>query len=459
MVDSENRLARKFGLSSSTAIVISSMIGTGIFTTTGFLAGDLGSAGLILAIWAAGAASALLGSLCYAELGVNLAESGGEYIYLREAWGSVWAFLSGWVSFFAGFSAPIAVATLAFAEYVGQAAPALAGIQGTTWLDIGSGAIRIGPVQLVAALLVVILTVLCLSGVRLSASAQNTLTAIKLVILVLFVVLAFTIGNGDWRHFALGTARTSSTPIPRQFAISLFYIYLSYSGWNAATYVAGEIRNPEKTLPRALFGGTALVTAFYLLLNIVFIYGAPLTALKGQVAVGAITASHLFGSGVGHAFAALMALSLVASVNAQTITGPRVYFAMAADGAFFAPAARIHSRFGTPWIAILAQGACTLLMIVTPLPDLLQYIGFTLSVFTALGVGSLFVLRRRAGWRRLPAVSFAWPLIPALFLLPELWIVFWGAQLRPVITLWTTVTIAAGAVVYALSCRLRSVSD
>lgn len=428
----EAGLIRQIGLSGATALVVSSMVGTGIFTTTGFLAGDLGQPGIVMWSWVAGAACALLGALCYSELGVNIPRSGGEYAYLTRAFGPVWGFMSGWVSFFAGFSAPIAVAALAFGSYLHAV--------------LGGG----NP-QLFACVLVVLLTIVNLLGVKGATRFQNLFTAAKVLILIAFVVLAFGAGHGSRDHFSQDAVRTSTTPLPEQFAISLFYIYLSYSGWNAATYVAGEIREPARTLPLSLLFGTGLVAVLYLALNAVYIYAAPLEQLKGQVAVGAVAAAQLFGSGVGRIFAGLMALSLVASVNAQILTGPRVCFAMAEDGAFFAAAAKVHPVWRTPWAAILAQGVCTLVMTVTPLPRLMEYIGFTLSLFTALGVASLFRFRRQPGWRKLGAVSFAWPLIPVLFLIPETWIVLWGVQLKPLISLAGVLTIATGAIAFRIS--------
>jgi APA family basic amino acid/polyamine antiporter len=239
-----------------------------------------------------------------------LPSSGGEYVYLTRAYGPTWGFMSGWVSFFAGFSAPIAVAALAFANYLGHVCQACA--EGKPHILIGSGnwTLAFGKQQMFASGLVVLLTILNVVGVQRSARVQNTLTGLKVAMLVTFIALAFTFGHGNWQNFSMHAVRTSTNPVPAQFAISLFYIYLSYSGWNAATYVAEELRQPSRTLPIALAVGTTLVAALYVVLNVVFIYAAPLESLKGEVAVGALAASRLFGSNIGGFFAALMALSL-----------------------------------------------------------------------------------------------------------------------------------------------------
>ena len=213
------------------------------------------------------------------------------------------------------------------------------------------------------------------------AKLQNVLTGAKILTLVSFIVLAFTIGNGDWHHFSMPAVRTSANSIPTQFVLSLFFIYLAYSGWNAATYVAEELKQPARTLPLALTVGTILVAALYVGLNLVFIYAVPLENLKGETAVGALAASRLFGPQVAGIFAGLMALSLMSTVNAMVTIGPRVYYAMAKNRAFLASAAKVHPRWHTPVAAIVAQGVCAMLMTLTPFPQLAIYIGFTSECF------------------------------------------------------------------------------
>jgi basic amino acid/polyamine antiporter, APA family len=452
-------LLRQLGVVSATALVVSSMIGVGIFGTTGFLAGDLGSPSLVLWIWVVGAATAFLGAICYSELGINLPSSGGEYVYLTRAYGPTWGFMTGWVSFFAGFSAPIAGAALAFGDYLGHVCKACAQETPNVILGAGDWRLEFGKTQMFACLLVLVCTILNLFGLQRAARLQNVLTAAKVAILVTFVVLAFAMGQGSWQNFSMQASRTSHTPLSAQFAISLFFIYLSYSGWNAATYVAEELKQPARTLPKALALGTALVAALYLALNVVFIYAMPLEGMKNEVAVGALAASHLFGPGIAGTFAALMALSLMATVNAQVITGPRVYYAMAKNGAFLASAARVHPKWHTPWIAILAQGVCTMLLTMTPFRELVSYVGFTLSFFTAMGVASLFYFRRQPGWQKLGIVSFCWPLFPILFLIPALLMVVCGIYLKPYVSAAGIVTMITGALVYHYRIRSRRIDD
>lgn len=441
-------LHRRLGLISCTAIVISNMIGTGIFTTTGFLAGDLGSPALVIGIWTVGAALAFVGAICYSELAVNFPRSGGEYVYLSEAWGPAWGFIDGWVSFFAGFSAPIAVAALGIAAYLGYFAPAL-DPQTTAPLALGPLSIYAGAGQWMACGIVAALTLLNMLGVGEVAKLQNGLTALKLIVLGALLALGFAIGSGDWGHFAEPAVRTSTASIPAQFALSLVFVYFGYSGWNAAVYVAEEVREPEKTLPRSLLLGTALVAVFYAALNALYIYASPLEQLKGKVAVGAHAAGALFGEQGGAIFAAGMALSLLATVNAMCIIGPRVYYAMAKNRAFFSFAAKVHPRWRSPWAAVAAQGLCCCALILTgAFESLLYYIGFTLWLFSALAVMGLFVFRKRPGWKPLPWVSFAWPLTPGLYVAVNVLVFVYFALDRSWEALWSLMTILGGAAAY-----------
>jgi len=454
--DSPGALLRQLGVISATALVVSNMVGAGIFTTSGFLAGQLGDPALVLIIWLVGAAFALVGAFCYSELGVNFPSSGGEYVYLTRAYGPTWGFMTGWVSFFAGFSAPIAAMALAFSDYLGHFFPALEQENAPYTLGTGAFSVKIGAAQAVACALIGVFTLLNFFGVRRVARIQNVLTLLKIVVIVAFIGVGFAVGTGSWGHFSMEAVRTSTTPLAAQFAISLFWIYFSYSGWNAATYVAEELKKPERTLPIALALGTVLVTALYVGLNLVFIYAAPLESMKGVVAIGALAASKLFGSGVAGAFSALMAISLVATVNAMVTIGPRVYYAMAKNGAFFQMAAKVNRRWHTPVHAIWLQGLCAMVMTLTPFPQLIVYIGFSLNFFAVLSVASLFVLRRRSGWQKLRVVSFAFPLLPVIFVLVGLWMTIYGVMLEPKVSLAAIGTIAMGALVYHFRLKDRA---
>jgi len=425
------------------------MIGTGIFTGTGFLAAQLGTPQMILAIFVVGGLCAFLGAICYSELAANFPRSGGEYVYLTEAYGPTWGFMTGWASFFAGFSAPIAAAALAFSEYLSHFFPAVGADHAMVLAGSGAYAFRLGGAQLVACTLVALFTTLNIFGVERTARVQNALTGLKVLVLLAFIILGFGMGTGSVANFSsVATRDDASIPLAAQFAVSLVWVYVAYSGWNAAVYVAEEIKDPARTLPRALGISAIIVTVFYLVLNLVFFYAAPLEDMKNVAAIGSFSAAHLFGPGVAGIFAGLMALSLMATVNAMVTIGPRVYFAMARDGAFPAVAAHVHPRFRTPVAAILAQGVCTMLMTMTPFPQLVLYIGMTLNFFTVMSVLSILLNRRRAGWQKLAPVSFAYPAVPVLFAMVGLWMTYQGIMLQPYAAAATAFTLATGALVY-----------
>ena len=434
---------RELTLVTSVFLVVSNMVGTGIFTTTGFLAGDLGRPWLVVSIWIVGGAVALAGCLSYAEMGVNLPRSGGEYVYLREAWGPAWGFLSGWVSFFAGFSAPIAAGALAVSRYLAVLFPALAQRPPLP------GGLALDWARLVSVAIIISLAAVNIRGVGSAAKLQNLLTGITLGSIAAFLVLAITAGHGDWSHFAMPTARTSERGLVSQFAVSLIFVMFAYSGWNAAAYVVEEIRSPERNLPRALISGTALVALCYVLLNIAYIYALPLESLKGVLPVGAASAAALFGDRAGSMFAGMLTLGLLASVSGMSVVGPRVYYAMAQDGCFPAGAAALHPRWRTPVRAILYQAALSSILALTgTFEALVYYIGFALIFFAALAVAGLVRLRKRGEWRRTRVVNWCYPAIPAIFVLTSLWMLAWTLVARPREALWGALTVAAGGVLY-----------
>src|SRR6202167_802350 len=448
-------LLRQLGFVSATALVVSNMVGMGIFGATGFMARDLGSAKLILADWLVGALFALAGALSYSELGINFPSSGGEYVYLTRAFGPAWGFITGWISFFAGFSAPIAAAALAFSNYLGYFYPSLRQEHARYVLGTGAFTIRLGGEQTMACLLIAGFSILNCLGVRRTARGQNALTATKIAVIVGVITLGFMSGSGSWRHFSQPAVRGAPTTLPEQFVISLLWVRLAYSGWNAATYVAEELKHPERTLPAALAAGTAIVTALFIGLNLIFIYSTPLESMKGVLAVGSLAASNLFGPQVAGTFSALMALSLMATVNAEVTIGPRVYYAMAKNKSFFKAAAKVHPVWHTPVTAILSQGLCAMVMTVTPFPQLVYYIGFSLTFFTVLSVASLFIFRRRPGWQKLRPVSFCFPAIPLAYILVGACMIAYGVIWQPVASVTALATIGTGAAVYHLWLRPR----
>ncbi|HXA50695.1 MAG TPA: APC family permease, partial [Candidatus Acidoferrum sp.] len=320
----------------------------------------------------------------------------------------------------------------------------------------GPLSLRLGAGQLVASALIAGFSLLNIFGLARTAKVQNVLTTTKLLVIAGFVIFGFLAGSGDWSHFSEPAVRVSTLALPTQFLVSLLWVMVGYSGWNAATYVAEEVRRPERTLPAAIAAGSVIVAVVYLALTMVFIYATPLEQMKGVIAIGTLSASNLFGPGVAGLFAALMAASILATISAEVTIGPRVYYAMAKNHAFFSAAAKVDPRWHTPVNAIIAQAICAMLMTLTPFPELVVYIGFSLTLFTVLSVASVFYFRRRrAGWQRLRALDFAWPLIPASYILVGTCMMVYGVISQTKASLSALATVGVGAAVYRYGLKAR----
>jgi basic amino acid/polyamine antiporter, APA family len=410
---------RPLGLTSAIALVVASMVGTGVFTTSGFLLGDLGSPWRVLTAWLVGGILAALGALSYGALARHIPESGGEYTFLSQTLHPAAGFLAGWVSLLVGFSAPLAAAAVGFGEYT------------QPWTGLAP--------RVTATLLVLGFALLHGAHVRHGARAQDWSVGIKIVSITLFVAYGVT-------HLpTIEAAPAPALNLP-DFAVSLVWVSFSYSGWNAAVYVGGEIRDPERNLPRALLWGTGLVTALYLALNAVFVFSAPLSQLAGKLDVGRLAAEAIGGHRWGTAAAALVALALLTSVSSLTMAGPRVSARMASEGNL---PRWLACNSGPPRAAIGLQTAIALLLVwTTAYEQLLTFIGFTLGLSAVATVSGLMRLRQREGGR-LPILG--WPWVPALFILANLAITAFTIARRPWESLAGLGTLAAGWIVWYVS--------
>jgi len=412
------------------------MIGTGVFTGTGFNAKALHDPMTILLAWFVGGVVALCGAACYAELGTMMPKAGGEYVYLRDAYHPALGFVSGWVSLTAGFSAAIASAAISFATYVNV---------------LAGGGINI---KLIAVLLIVAVTLLHSFDTKVGGRVQAVFTGLKVTLIVVFIAAGLSSGHGDWSHFH-SQAGGFSNIFTTNFAISLMYVSFAYSGWNAAAYIAGEVERPERTLPRSLLLGTGVVMALYLLLNVVYFYAVPSDTLAGPpdkfapvIEVGATAANALFGSKGGNLITSLISLALVSAVSAMIMAGPRVYAAMATDRAL-PPQLAWFSKRGVPTVAVAVQGALGILFVtVGDLGQLLRFSGFTLAAVAALTCGALFIMRRRGmhSAYRTPL----YPLPPLVFIAVSIWIAYAQFKANPKELAVAVGVLAVGAVLYAV---------
>jgi basic amino acid/polyamine antiporter, APA family len=439
-------LKRELSLFSATVLVIANMVGTGIFTTSGFIIAELGNPNTMLAAWVVGGVFALCGALCYGELGAMFPKAGGEYVFLREAFGKGIAFLSGWISLIVGFSAPIAAAAIAFAGYCFRVAPISASIE-YTMSFFGVRILTLSPVTLLAVAAIIAVSLIHYHSLRLGTGVQNGLTLFKISFILALVVGGLFMGHGSTAHFSADL--DVSSVFQDKFAVSLIFIAFAYSGWNAAAYLGGEIQNPGSNIPLALFVGTLVVTGLYVALNVVYVYALPVQQMSGVMEVGAESAIALFGPHISRYFSAAIAVGLLSVLSAMVMTGPRVYYAMAKDRVFFERLGKVDRLHRTPAHAIFLQGAVAIAMALTASFDkLLIYIGFTLSLCAIATVAGLMVLRITQPGAKRPYRTLGYPLTPALFMAGNLWIVFFSLKSRPVASLFGLATIGAGICVY-----------
>ena len=436
-------LERKFGLSTATYVVIASMVGTGILISPGYMMASLKNYPLIFGLWALGGLLALCGALCVAELAAALPRAGGEYVYLREAYGPMPAFLSGWTSFFLGSSAPLAVTSYIAAMY-------LLTPFGLAGKDTGS------LIQTLAAVIIVAITLPNLIGHRHSAWTQNLTTLIKLGLFVALVVLALLFGTGQLSHIAEGQPMGQAGL--GTIATQLFYVMFAYSGWNAASYLAGEVRNPGRILPRSLLLGAGSVVLLYLALNFVFAYAVPLASVGFDNAerVPQLAVANLFGQRASSVFSVLLGLTFLATVSAFVITGPRVYYAMARDGLFPSIAERVSAKGQVPTHAMVLQSLCAIVILFAlDFQNVYQYAAVGLSLFALLFIGAVYVLRWRRPDMERPFRVPGYPVTPAIFMVVTLFMAVFAFRQWPKPSLFSLGSILVGIPVYYLWSSVR----
>jgi len=421
------------GISSgtATALVVADMIGVGVFTSLGFQVGDMPTGFSIAFLWAAGGLAALCGALSYAELAAALPRSGGEYHFLSEIYHPSIGFLAGWISASVGFAAPTALAAIAFGKYLQGIFPG------------------ISPAGSALALVWVILLVQ-LRGLRAGSVFQDAFTLLKVIFLVGLIAAGFIFGHRQPISFepvAADLPRIFSAP----FAVSLVYVMYAYSGWNACTYIIGEIREPAKVVPRALFAGTLVVMALYVGLNSMFLYTTPVASLRGNVDVALIAGRQIFGPFGGNLVGGLICLGLVSAVSSMTWIGPRVSAVMGEDF----PALRWlskRSNTGIPAYAMVFQIVVVSVLVVTStFEKVLLYVQFTLILCSFLTVLGVIVLRIRRPDLPRPYRTWGYPLTPLVFLCISLYMLYYVAREKPYETAAGLATLLAGAGVYLAS--------
>jgi APA family basic amino acid/polyamine antiporter len=435
------KLKRQLGLFPATNIVVANMIGAGIFTTSGLLMAGLHDPILMMVLWLVGGIIAICGALSYGELGAAMPGAGGEYLFLSKLYNPLFGFLSGWVSFMVGFSAPIAASALGFSQYFCRAVPGLPG-----WLE-KAGILNVSWTgKLLAVSIILIFTFIHYRGIKYGARIQNVLTVLKVALIMTLLIAGFTSGKGDLANFTKGSNLAPGIAGWKIIGLSLMWIMFAYSGWNASTYLGSEIKNPSKILPKSLLYGTGIVIILYLGINMLYIYGINPEAMKGVISVGGLAMGNLFGKSADILFSLLIAFALFSSLSAFIIIGPRVYYSMAKDGLFFKSAGTIHPKFMVPSNSILLQCIIAVVMVLSgTFEQVLTYMGFALGIFPILAVFGVIKLRRdNPSAVRMPG----YPITQIIYIATGLLILGLSYAERPVESSIAAVTVIAGIPAY-----------
>jgi len=416
---SGSRFIRRLGLLDTSFLVIGAVVGSGIYMTPGLIAARLPSPGLILAVWLAGGLITLCGALSFAELGAMYPQAGGQYIYLREAYGSGAAFLFGWAFFGFIMCGGLAALAVAFAEFLGSFVPALSTGRVLLRFTALGLSYSLSAGQVVAAASILGLTSLNSFGIRSGATVQNVLTLIRLGTVAALVGLGVAFGAkaGGANFRPLFPPEPGLSAVLKPLGLALVAVFWTYDGWYSVNCTAEEIRDPESTIPRGLTLGVLGVTAIYVLVNLVYLLALPLDELKGVVRVGELAASALFGGRGAAFFSALVMVSVFGCLNANIIPGPRVFYAMARDGYFFRAMGRLGSRTRVPNGALWAQAAWSAVLCLSgTYESLYEYMVFALLLFFAATGLAVFVLRRRAPGLARPYRTWGHPAVPVVFI-------------------------------------------
>lgn len=426
-----NEKGRGISLVTATAVVVANMVGTGIFTSLGFQVGPLPSGFTILLLWALGGLCAFCGALCYGELAAAMPRSGGEYHFLSRTFHPAVGFVAGWLSCTVGFAAPIALAAMALGRYL-------------------EGITPVASASLVSILVAFAVTLVHVGGIETGAKFQNIATWLKVALILVFIGAGLLVEKGQPVSF-LPKAEDWDLITSGPFAISLVYVMYAYAGWNAATYIVGEVSNPGRNVPLAVVGGTVLVSGLYLALNAVFLHVAPMGEMAGKVDVAHVAADHIFGPTGGKIMSGLICFGLVSAISAMTWVGPRVTMALGQDVRLMAPFAATSAR-GVPVAALFAQFAIVAVLILTASFEAVwTYVQFSIQLCSFATVVGMMVLRHTRPDLPRPIRCWGYPLTPLVFLAISLWMLVYVLKDKPTESLAGLGTVVVGLVIYFLS--------
>ncbi len=439
-------MKRTIGLLTATGIVVANMIGSGVFITSGIIAGMLPNSMWVIACWIFGGFLALTGSLCYSELATRMPVEGGEYAYLHKLYHPVVGFLSGWTSFIVGFSAPIAGSAIGFSEYLYSGMDISTNMDPTVLLLLK---------KVTSVFIVLLFTVIHYHGIKRGASIQNLLVFFKIILILSIILIGFSFGSTDLGNLAL-SFNPGEGASGFSYGTAMMLVMFSYSGWNASAYIAGEIKNPEKNISRSLIIGTFIVFSLYIGLNVFFLSSIPYKSIGDEIAIGEAAVTTVLGVSAGKIVSVIISIMLLSSISAFVMIGPRIYYAMAMDDLFFSFAKKIHPKYNVPSRSIAIQGVLAVIFVVfSSIEQLLVYLYYALNVFPFLAVIGLFIARKRninsGSYYKVPG----YPVIPVIFLVCTLYLAIIAFINRPVESSAAIITILIGIPLYYLWARFK----
>ncbi|HKF23812.1 MAG TPA: amino acid permease [Candidatus Angelobacter sp.] len=415
----EVKLARKLSLLDSILLLAGGIIGSGIFLTAQKIAVNTRTPLLFLSVWGIGMVITLLACFAFAELGAMFPDAGGQYVFLREAYGEFVAFLYGWMIFTVSNGGTIAALAAGFSLYIGTTLGAnhVAFVLGQFTIHGHTVSLTLTNGHLVAVAAIALLTVANVFGVRVGAILQNVATWIKFAAIAGFVILGIALGKGSWSHYATSLPPAAESPsLLAGMGVALIAVFWALDGWVYITWVAGEVKDPGRNLPRSLVSGLLLVGFLYLAINAVYVYALPMTGIAATETVAQSAGIAMFSPAVGRWLSLMIAISCFGAMAACILSGARVYYAMAEDGVFFHALARVHPRWRTPVWSLLIQGTwSSVLVLVLDYADLFTYVMFMMVLSYVLTVMALFVLRRKMPDAPRPYRCTGYPWLPALY--------------------------------------------
>jgi APA family basic amino acid/polyamine antiporter len=419
-------LKRELGLFDSTMIVVGNMIGIGLYIAPGFSAVHVESVGYFFLAWMIGAVYSFAGAVTFSELGIRFPRAGGDYVFLRESYGPLFGFLTGWVSVWITFTGSIAALSVGLSRYLGTFFPRFFSESPWTVVEGFGRSFEIGPHQVLAVAILWLLTLNLCRGIRPGARFQNVFSMTKVVLLTLLCGAGFLFGNVDWGYIESWSRGPQTVT---GLGLALIPILFTYSGWNAITYVAGEVKHPETTIPRSLVIGTGVVVLVYFSVNLIYVVSVPAEGIRGNILLAATAAGNLFGPGWAYWINGVIVVSITSALNSTILLGSRISYAMAHDLVFIPALARLHPTRHTPHRSLLFQASwASVLVFSGSFEQLLTFVVFGILVLSALTASSVFWFRRRdrtgPGSVSHPGVDFALnlrfrgiPLFPGFYIL------------------------------------------